>query len=346
MFCNSFARLQPRPFLFHSLALLLFGAPALAQDRFATSVLDYSPGTGSGVFVSANALGGPQGGGFFSGSFHVASLGDGGSLTLGFDVTITNGPGADFSVFENCFVSGPGVFGQMAFVEVSSDGVSFARFPNHYAGPAGPLSPFGNSPIGTWSGMTGSMPTLSNVVGNSIDPFDPVRSGGEAFDLSELDTDPLVLSGTVNTAAIHFVRVVDVFEGALDSLGSPIYDHGGSVSSADIDAVAVLNHTGNVTSDQPELDLYLDANGFLNIIFRDADGIADLDPSTLVTSFSFVQVSLASLIFAFNILVADPTEIHLRSKQSIPALGSVTSLTMSIRDLSGQFSSDQVFLQG
>ena len=58
----------------------------------------------------------------------VVSLGDGGHITLSFATPITNGPGADFAVFENGFADS---FLELAFVEVSSDGTNFFRFPSH-----------------------------------------------------------------------------------------------------------------------------------------------------------------------------------------------------------------------
>lgn len=57
------------------------------------------------------------------------SLGDGGAATLTFPRPIRNGPGFDFAVFENGFASGDGFFLELAFVEVSSDGQRFVRFP-------------------------------------------------------------------------------------------------------------------------------------------------------------------------------------------------------------------------
>jgi len=56
----------------------------------------------------------------------VVSLGDGGSAVLTFQVPITNGTGWDFAVFENSFSD---TFLELAFVEVSSDGINFVRFP-------------------------------------------------------------------------------------------------------------------------------------------------------------------------------------------------------------------------
>lgn len=63
----------------------------------------------------------------------VVSLGDGGHALLTFDITISNGPGPDLAIFENTFLAGgpTSAFTELSFVEVSSDGVNFARFPSH-----------------------------------------------------------------------------------------------------------------------------------------------------------------------------------------------------------------------
>lgn len=54
------------------------------------------------------------------------SLGDGGQAILTFAKPIRNGAGWDFAVFENGFDD---TFLELAFVEVSSDGLNFFRFP-------------------------------------------------------------------------------------------------------------------------------------------------------------------------------------------------------------------------
>jgi hypothetical protein len=54
------------------------------------------------------------------------SLGDGGWAIVTFDKPVTNGPGNDFAVFENGLSD---TFLELAFVEVSTDGISFFRFP-------------------------------------------------------------------------------------------------------------------------------------------------------------------------------------------------------------------------
>lgn len=62
-------------------------------------------------------------------SYGVAS-GQGGTVTLTFDRPIANGPGPDFAVFGNGFSEGSQEWVKPAFVEVSSDGVHFFRFPS------------------------------------------------------------------------------------------------------------------------------------------------------------------------------------------------------------------------
>lgn len=57
---------------------------------------------------------------------NVVSLGDGGNAIVTFQSPIKNGIGFDFCVFENSFSDN---FLELAFVEVSSDGANFTRFP-------------------------------------------------------------------------------------------------------------------------------------------------------------------------------------------------------------------------
>ena len=61
----------------------------------------------------------------------VVSLGDGGWALLTFDIVIADGPGPDLAVFENAIQMGSNVFAELGFVEISSDGTNFARFPSY-----------------------------------------------------------------------------------------------------------------------------------------------------------------------------------------------------------------------
>ncbi len=77
----------------------------VCASRFATSVVSFTAGTGSSYGqdqLPDIVLGPPKGGGTTSGSLDVATLGNGGTITLGFAPSvIVDRPGPDFIVFEN-----------------------------------------------------------------------------------------------------------------------------------------------------------------------------------------------------------------------------------------------------
>lgn len=120
--------------------------------------------------------------------YDVVSLGDGGRVTLTFAEPIGDGPGWDFAVFENAFA---GSFLELAFVEVSSDGVNFFRF-----------DAYSETQTTTQIGSFGVIdPTnVRNLAGKYAGGY------GTPFDLAELaGRSPLL-----NVNAITHVRVVDV----------------------------------------------------------------------------------------------------------------------------------------
>ncbi len=150
----------------------------------------------------ANALGKASGN-----TVEVISLGDGGVATYTFDAPLVDGPGWDFAVFENGFLD---TYLELAFVEVSSDGKNFFRFPavsltddTQQIGPFGALDP-----------------TYINQLAGKY------RVGfGTPFDLAELPADSLL-----DKTAIRFVRIIDVVGsidpafGSMDSEGNMIND--------------------------------------------------------------------------------------------------------------------------
>jgi len=125
--------------------------------------------------------------------YDVVSLGDGGRITLTFAEPIGDGPGWDFAVFENGFA---GSFLELAFVEVSSDGVNFFRF-----------DAYSETPAGTQIGSFGVVdPTnLRNLAGKYV------GGQGTPFDLAEL----VGRSPLLDIHAITHVRIVDVI-GTID----------------------------------------------------------------------------------------------------------------------------------
>ena len=339
----SASRSRPLVVLASALCLPSLG---VAQSRFATTVVSFQQGSGSGIFVPANILGGPQGGGFSNGSLHVLTLGNAGVVTLGFDVVLTNGPGADFTVSENGFEFGGGVFAEVCSVEVSTNGVDFARFPTRYGGPPGPHGDFDALAYATFAGLSGGAVVLSNVATNSIDPFDPVVSGGEAFDLAELAEHPLVQAGLVDLAQIHFVRLVDLVAGQeLDSRGATIWDSGGA-SSADVDAVSVIQHTQNQAAGTPSVDFSFDVAGHLHLVIADADGLADVfSHGTVAASVNLQPVSFGRLRQLFRVRSATANELHLVSRFSLHAAPPQLLLAVSATDSAGLFSADQASVQ-
>jgi len=117
----------------------------------------------------------------------VISLGDGGMATLSFPDPISNGPGFDFAVFENAFNQS---FLELAFVEVSSDGNRFVRFPS-----------FSNTDTSFQVGTFGAIdPTkIHNLAGK-------YRFGyGTPFELDDLKD-----STGVDLTQITHVRIIDV----------------------------------------------------------------------------------------------------------------------------------------
>ena len=75
---------------------------------------------------ASNVIGAPEG------TMGVTCLGDGGMATVTFASPICNRPGPDFAVFENGFENAQAAgmyFLELGFVEVSSDGENFFRFP-------------------------------------------------------------------------------------------------------------------------------------------------------------------------------------------------------------------------
>ena len=164
--------------------------------------------------------------GFATGS-SVVSLGDRGEAVIIFERPITNGPGPDFAVFENSFSE---TFLELAFVEVSSDGINFFRFPA-----------VSETQTDTQIGGFGSVDAryLYNLAGKYIANY------GTPFDLDDV-------AGTfgLNENAITHVKIIDVVGsinpqyGSFDSQGNYVNDPFTTPfasSGFDLDAVGVIN---------------------------------------------------------------------------------------------------------
>lgn len=163
----------------------------------------------------------------------VLSLGDSGVATVTFDYPIMNGPGPDFAVFENSFSN---TFLELGFVEVSSDGVNFVRFPA-----------ISNTDTTVQIGGFGHVD--ATLIHNFAGKY---RAGfGTPFDLEDL----VGLSPNLNLNEITHVRIVDAI-GCIqdaycsrDSRGIKVNDPWNTpfaTGGFDLDAVGVIHSNTNI----------------------------------------------------------------------------------------------------
>jgi hypothetical protein len=185
-----------------------------------------SPGLGNTTTgADADATGAANG--------SIVCLGDSGVATVTFAAALYNGPGADFAVFENGFkdpANGSMAFLELAFVEVSSDGVNFVRFAAN-----------SNTPTNTQipgSGVYMDAALINNLAGKYIANY------GTPFDLEELKDAP-----GLDVNNITHVRIVDVVgsmsgHASHDQAGKKIndpYPTNFPTGGFDLDAVAAMH---------------------------------------------------------------------------------------------------------
>lgn len=176
-------------------------------------------GSNKASFGSASdAIGFPDG--------NVVSLGDEGYAIATFAQPIHDGEGYDLAVFEN----GGASFLELAFVEVSSDGINFFRFPAHSETQT-------TTQIGSFG--TPSAPYLNNIAGKYSSQY------GTPFDLSEIEENTLL-----DKDQITHVKIIDVV-GSIDPLYATYDSFGNAVNDSyptpfnscgfDLQAVGVIN---------------------------------------------------------------------------------------------------------
>jgi hypothetical protein len=161
---------------------------------------------------------------------NIVSLGDGGYAILQFPAPITNGAGFDFAVFENSFNAG---FLELAFVEVSSNGIDYVRFP-------ATCNQNNSSQIGPFD-YTCDATKLNNLAGKYVATY------GTPFDLQDLQG---IAGNQVDLNAIRFVKIIDVV-GSIDPLYARKDKNNNSINDPwptafssggfDLDAVGVIH---------------------------------------------------------------------------------------------------------
>lgn len=206
-------------------------ATACIIERGYQDIADTSLGyTTVGDGTSATAKAGTTG---------VVSLGDGGVATLTFESPIYNADGFDFAVFENGFTTGGELaFLEFAFVEVSSDGINFFRFPA-----------ITNIPDTVQMAMAGTdCSKVNNLAGKYVNGY------GTPFDLNELkNTVGLDVNNVTHVRIIDVVGSIDSAYATYDSQGHKVNDPYPTAFASggfDLDAVGVINQVGTPSSIQ------------------------------------------------------------------------------------------------
>ncbi|HEY0976019.1 MAG TPA: T9SS type A sorting domain-containing protein [Flavobacteriales bacterium] len=208
-------------------------AVACSTERGPMDLSD--PAAGNATYGEASDATGPPDGSA------VISLGDGGRATLTFAQAITNGPGWDFAVFENGLND---TFLELAFVEVSSDGSAFFRFPaTSNTQTEVQINAFGTIDATQVDNLAGKYRALY----------------GTPFDLGQLIDTP-----GLDVQAITHVRIVDVVGCIQESYAT--HDHQGrkvndpwstafASSGFDLDAVGVIHHVPTSIGDGRSAEL-------------------------------------------------------------------------------------------
>lgn len=211
-------------------------------DAYADAVDSYAIGTGGGfnlAFLPDVVLGPPTGSGLYGGTLGVFSLGLLGEIVLEFtDNVIVDGPGVDFTVFENPFFETAlfevidDLFSEPGTVSVSQDGSTWYAFAcddtvaehPYYPGCAGVYPVLAN---GETDALHPSMPTLAPAIESFIGqqkPNVPVPdgSGGDSYDLA-----------AVGLGWARYVKIE-----AADHVVGPV---GPDNAGFDLDAAAAVN---------------------------------------------------------------------------------------------------------
>lgn len=191
-------------------------------------------------------------------SADVLSLGDNGTAVLTFENPITDGEGYDFAVFENGFSH---TFLELAFVEVSSDGENYYRFPSYSATSV-------TEQVGQWGALDSK--NIHNLAGSFMQGY------GTPFDLAELEgVDGLDVTTITHVKLIDVVGTIDPEYASRDSYGNIINDNyptAFATGGFDLDGVAVLNEKEVVNGDVSSvyasdlLDLTVFPNPATNVV--------------------------------------------------------------------------------
>ena len=180
---------------------------------YADELVSFNPGANAGFGdggLPEVVLGPPSPGPPTSGSIDVLSLGVNGEVIVAFnELSIVDGPGPDFIVWENPFWVGgdpDAPFAELGEVSVSEDGLSWVTFP------CDPTA------VPYDAGCAGWRPRRDFEV-CALSALDPELTGGDPFDLAD-----------IGLGRVSYVRIRDLSE-----------DGEGITAGFDLDSVGGVN---------------------------------------------------------------------------------------------------------
>lgn len=159
----------------------------------------------------------------------VVSLGDGGTAVTTFTNLVLNGPGYDFAIFENGYTDD---YLELAFVEVSSDGLNYFRF-----------DAVSETSTDIQKGNADFIDCrfVNNLAGKYRVNY------GTPFDLEELSGIPeLDINAISHIKLIDVVGSINPLYGSFDSEGTIVndpYPTPFSSSGFDLDAIGIIHST-------------------------------------------------------------------------------------------------------
>ncbi len=150
---------------------------------------------------------------------------------------IIDGPGPDFTIFENAFMrlADSMIFAEPGIVSVSENGIDFIEFPYDTI---------------SLDGCAGVGPTNGDK-----DPFNPIESGGNSFDLA-----------SIGLTKAKYIKIKDITRVVTYDTQHKYYSPLFIVSGFDLDAVAIINSSKiNSVSDNSNIK-YIDADNYFKLI--------------------------------------------------------------------------------
>lgn len=236
----------------------------------------------------------------------IISLGDGGEAIIAFNHPIINGVGVDFAIFENGFLENENselAFLELAFVEVSTDGIEYVRFPT-----------ISESQTITQIGSFGFIDAryIHNFAGKYIQDY------GTPFDLNDLSN--LINGTTVDLNNINFIKIIDVVGTInttyatyddINNLVNDPYPTAFSSGGFDLNAVGVIHNTTTASIKEiliGEVNIYPNpVSNILNIKVSDMSDLSvnifSLDGKLLLST-NKTTISLSQLnrgVYIINI---------------------------------------------